>query len=1051
MKTIRHEFATERNRPATASYYLPKFPVLRYWLSSRIFWLLVILLTALWYAVDYEVRTSYWQARWITPYSQAMQFALEEGPQYLVAYPTEGPFDHRLGYVRLPADLERLHKQGLRIDRQARFSPELFRHVMRGLNPPYQEKDQAGLRVLDCAGTEFYRFDYPERTYRHLDEVPPAILNALLFIEDRELMQPESPEQNPVINWGRLTKAVLLKAGEAIDLDVPTIGGSTLATQIEKYRHSPDGITGSSSDKLRQIVSATIRAYHEGKDTREIRRRLALSYLNTVPLAAAPGYGEVNSLGDGLWVWMGADFDTVNRLLTEPPGEGNKLRQQGLAMRQVVALMIAHRRPSYYLYQDRDKLEDLTASYLRLMGSAGLIPPRLMWAALEQPLQYRNFRQSPAVRIVASDKGVNVVRNRLGNMLQVSLYDLDRLDLTVRSTLSYDLQQAVTNHLEHLSEESFAIEKGLTGQYLLKPGQARHINYSFTLFELTDAGNLVRVQTDNTANIFDINEGSKLELGSTAKLRVTTTYLEIIAELHQRYAGLSQKQLEAAWREAEDVLSRWVIEQLSRSPDLGLAVLLDAALDRQYSAGVAERFFTGGGVMQFSNFQTKDNGRIATVRESFRDSLNLPFVRLLRDIISHLSGRLWEDFRMISQDDRDPRRQAFLNSFIEQESRQYLNRFWRKYVSLSPQERLETFLSGIKPGEVRLAAIHRYIYPEADFATFKDFMVSRQQDKPIKEKTLASLYANYGPGKFHLQDQGYIARVHPLELWVLAYLQSHPEPSLKAAIEASSSDRQLIYRWLYTNKAKNARDKRVRIALEVEAFGELARRWRRVGYPFDHLVPSLATALGSSGDRPAALAVLMGILVNDGQRVTTKRVTDFHYAAQTPYETVLSNPAANAEQVLKPEVAAAMRGLLSLVTNQGTARRLQGAYTSTTQQPLATGGKTGTGDNRLVQVGPGGQRVVAKALNRTATFVFFLGDRFFGTLTAFVLGEAADEFRFTSALPVQVLKSMSPILNPVVSGGTLCQAPLAEPADWQTQTWQAAADMKAGSLPSPTQ
>ena len=34
--------------------------------------------------------------------------------------------------------------------------------------------------------------------------------------------------------------------------------------------------------------------------------------------------------------------------------------------------------------------------------------------------------------------------------------------------------------------------------------------------------------------------------------------------------------------------------------------------------------------------------------------------------------------------------------------------------------------------------------------------------------------------------------------------------------------------------------------LEVEAFLDIHQRWPRLGYPFDHLVPSLATALGSS-------------------------------------------------------------------------------------------------------------------------------------------------------------------------------------------------------------
>ena len=49
--------------------------------------------------------------------------------------------------------------------------------------------------------------------------------------------------------------------------------------------------------------------------------------------------------------------------------------------------------------------------------------------------------------------------------------------------------------------------------------------------------NYLRVQTDNLAQPFDINEGAKLDLGSTAKLRTLITYLEIVAELHARLAG----------------------------------------------------------------------------------------------------------------------------------------------------------------------------------------------------------------------------------------------------------------------------------------------------------------------------------------------------------------------------------------------------------------------------------------------------------------------------------------------------------------------------------
>jgi hypothetical protein len=95
--------------------------------------------------------------------------------------------------------------------------------------------------------------------------------------------------------------------------------------------------------------------------------------------------------------------------------------------------------------------------------------------------------------------------------------------------------------------------------------------------------------------------------------------------------------------------------------------------------------------------------------------------------------------------------------------------------------------------------------------------------------------------------------------------------------------------------------------------------------------------------------------------------------------------------------------------------------------PLAMGGKTGTGDNRIEAIGAGGRILSSKAINRTATFVFYIGDRHFGTLTAFVPGSGAQNFTFTSALPVQVLKGMAPVLMPYLQPGghTLCNPPRA--------------------------
>src|SRR6185369_17592150 len=111
--------------------------------------------------------------------------------------------------------------------------------------------------------------------------------------------------------------ASLLDAGSKLGMNLPIQGGSTLAIQLEKYRHSPNGRTNSPLDKLRQVAGASLKAYRDGADTRDWRREIVVDYLNTAPLAAAPGYGEINGLGDGLYAWFGLDLDDVKAALRD--------------------------------------------------------------------------------------------------------------------------------------------------------------------------------------------------------------------------------------------------------------------------------------------------------------------------------------------------------------------------------------------------------------------------------------------------------------------------------------------------------------------------------------------------------------------------------------------------------------------------------------------------------------------------------------------------------------------------------------------------------------
>ena len=74
------------------------------------------------------------------------------------------------------------------------------------------------------------------------------------------------------------------------------------------------------------------------------------------------------------------------------------------------------------------------------------------------------------------------------------------------------------------------------------------------------------------------------------------------------------------------------------------------------------------------------------------------------------------------------------------------------------------------------------------------------------------------------------------------------------------------------------------------------------------------------------------------------------------------------------------------------------------------GGKTGSGDNRFETFNRAGDVLTSRATNRTATFLFYIGDRYYGVITAFVQGREAADYRFTSALPVTILKLLAPTI-----------------------------------------
>ena len=962
-----------------------------------------------------EMKTSDLQARLFSAIDGRVSYRAEPGPSPAVHFPESGPYDQRLGYALLPDILKRLQDHGLTIESQARLSPTLLSLVERGFNPPYSEKTQAGLKLFDRDGNLMFQDRYPVRTYPDFESIPPLVLDTLLFIENRELLNERYPHLNPAVEWDRFARATAGLVARKLGADLNVPGGSTLATQIEKYRHSPGGRTESPLDKLQQMGSASFRAYRWGPETLRARRDIALTYLNSLPLAAIPGYGEVHGLGDGLWAWFSDDFDQVNRLLSPDrmAAADGITREQALAYRRVLSLLLAQRRPAWYLRDGQDDLQTLVDSHLRLLAANGVISPALRDAALALRSDLGVKPMSDPTEPFIEHKTENVLRARLASTLGLErLYDLDRLDLTAHSTLDLQTQRAVRSSLRTLSEPAAAAAAGVIGGRLLSPGSKFDpIVYSLILFERGSQGNRLRVQADNFDAPLDVNEGIRLDLGSTAKLRTLVHYLEIIAQLHGKYSGQPPEELRKLKFHKRDQLSPWVVRAIIANPGIDLRTLLQDALDRKYSGNPGEAFFTGGGLHVFANFNNKNNG-IMTVRKGLQQSVNLVFIRMMRDLAHfHLYGpdgvAGWND------EDDSEKRQAYLSRFVDKEGITFQRRFYDKYRGKNPQQAMDQLLQGVYPLPHRIATVYRSVYPQRDLAAFTEFMHARYP--ALSPETLEELYQKYSVERFDLQDRGYIARIHPLELWQVGYLTEHPNATFTEVTAASKAERQQVYRWLMKPSKRQAQDKRIATLLEVDAFMRIHDAWRRVGYPFETMTPSYASAIGASGDRPAALAELIGILVNDGKRLPMVRYDTLEFAAGTPYETLLKMPDREGEQVLLPQVAEAARGALIEVVQQGTAIRLKGVYKGPDGQPLAVGGKTGTGDHRREIFGSRGRRITSQVISRAAVFTFFMGDRLFGVMTAYVTGPTAARYRFTSALPVQILKSLEPTLRPLIA------------------------------------
>jgi membrane peptidoglycan carboxypeptidase len=595
-------------------------------------------LAALGWALATEAHTSYLQSRIFSSVTRDMTFAVGPGASSRIRFPKWGPYDERLGYVGLPVFIASLGAHHFAVQRQAEWSADLDRFVDDGGYAIYREKARAGLRLYDRDGNPLYAASYPEWAYRDFSSIPGLIVDTLLFIEDHELLDVQDPRRNPAIEWSRFMLAVGGRLAGLVDRRFREGGASTLATQVEKFRHSPEGRTPGVVEKLHQMISASARAYSNGPDTTTARRRTVTTYLNSEAFASRPGYGEIIGVPEALSLWYGTEMTEANRVLSTPAIDGAQLARKAEVYRQVLSLLLAGRRPAYYLVENHAALEALTDNYLKLIAAAGIIDPGLHDAALHARLHFRTgLPAAPAVSFVGN-KATERLRDRLVALLHLpDLYALDRLDLTGYTSVDTPEQRRVTDVLERLRDPAYDRSLGLIGKQLLGDGSAARVAWSVVLYERGSDRNYVRVHADSLDEPFDINSGAKLQLGSTAKLRTLITYLDVIQELHDRLVPLSRADLLAAAataRAEDDALTYWAANYLASSRDRTLKPMIAAAMQRHYS-GSPQAFFTGGGVHADAKIEKLENHTSPSVAEGFAQSVNNFLIRMMRDLVHY--------------------------------------------------------------------------------------------------------------------------------------------------------------------------------------------------------------------------------------------------------------------------------------------------------------------------------------------------------------------------------------------------------------------------------
>ena len=388
-------------------------------------------------------------------------------------------------------------------------------------------------------------------------------------------------------------------------------------------------------------------------------------------------------------------------------------------------------------------------------------------------------------------------------------------------------------------------------------------------------------------------------------------------------------------------------------------------MERRYSANPGEGFFTGGGLHPSTTSIARDNARSLTVREALQ-ALGQPGVH--PPDARRRAPRTWPAAgpapKLLDGRGR-PAPPRVLARFADHEGAVFLARFYRKYQGLTPAEAEALLLQRRAPARRRaLASVLCTIEPEASDARWPSCCSAscpRQRHAALADARLRSC-ARPTARPLSLADRGYVARVHPLELWLVGYLRAPsrarrwPRRSRRAPRE-----RQEVYGWLFKTRHKSAQDRRIRAAARERRLRGDPRAVAAAGLPLrgaDAVLRDRARRLG----RPAG-----GAGRADGHHRQRRRApadAARRCAALRPRHAV--RDPARAPRRAEPSACCHAEVAAGRAPRAG--RRGRGRHRAAPEgrassrrdgSEIAIGGKTGTGDHRFDSASaPAGRLIV---------------------------------------------------------------------------------------------